>query len=214
MIKSLFISLLITLFSFQLNAQNAFQVIVLGSGGGTTEHNVSGYLIAPINSVDFLALDAGTLFGGIELAVEKKLFSQNVFAGNDKYTDAAFLLRTRLKAYLLSHAHMDHIAGLVIASPFDTPKNIYSTEQTKNNILNGVFKKGIWANFSDEGENTIGKYHFVDTPENTWLTIPEPKLKIKAFPLSHSGDGGSTAFLIESKNNYMLLYCSSLSDQK
>lgn len=211
--KCVGLSLLFIFFSFQLLAQNAFQVIVLGSGGGVTEHNISGYLVAPTNSLDFVVLDAGTLFGGLELAVDKDLFSPKVFEGNDKYTDAAFLLRSRLKAYILSHAHMDHIAGLVLASPFDTPKNIYCSEQTKNNMLNGVFKDGIWANFSDEGANAIGKYHFVNTPMNTWFSIPEPELKIKAFPLSHGGDGGSTAFLIESKDKYMLYFGDTGADQ-
>jgi len=79
------------------------------------------------------------------------LFSPKVFKGNDKYTNVSFFFRSRLKAYILSHTHMDHISGLVMDSPFDLPKNIYCSEHTKNTMLNGVFNGGVWANFSDTG---------------------------------------------------------------
>ena len=32
---------------------------------------------------------------------------------------AGYVLTTRIKGYLISHAHLDHVAGLIIASPDD-----------------------------------------------------------------------------------------------
>ena len=36
------------------------------------------------------------------------------------------VLKSEIKGYLISHAHLDHVQGLVIASPDDSNKTIYS----------------------------------------------------------------------------------------
>jgi len=209
-LKKSIISVLFSCFFFFSFAQNSFQVIVLGSGGGVDESNISSYLVAPINSENYIALDAGTLMVGLKLAVEKNLFFTNGL--NNKFTDAAFILRSHIKAYVISHAHFDHIAGLIQVSPFDTKKEIYCSEKTMNHLLNNVFKNGIWANFTDRGENAIGKYRLVNTPTNQWISIPETSFEIKAFDLSHSGLGNSTAFLIKNQTDYMLYFGDTGSD--
>ena len=41
-------------------SEEAFKVVVLGCGGGPIENNLSGYLVAPHQSTDYIALDAGS----------------------------------------------------------------------------------------------------------------------------------------------------------
>ena len=56
----------------QKEQKPAFQVVPLGIKGGIDEKNLSAYLVAPINTNDFIALDAGTINAGIEKAIENK----------------------------------------------------------------------------------------------------------------------------------------------
>lgn len=200
-LKKSFIGILILISSLQAYSQHAFQFIVLGSGGGVDESNLSSYLIAPAGSENFVALDAGSLMSGLKLLAGKDYDSETSIHSPD-----AFLLKSRIKAYVISHAHFDHIAGLIQASPFDTQKVIYCTEQTRNTLVKYVFNNGIWANFTDYGENQIGNYSFVITPEKQWVSLAEPKLELKAFHLSHLGSGNSTAFLIRNVSDYIIYF--------
>src|SRR4051794_4248914 len=100
------------LFSIPICAQKTeafFKVIPLGVKGGLDESNLSAYMLAPAQSNNYVCLDAGTLYTGI-----KKAISNHVFNG-----PATAILRTNIKAYLISHAHLDHVAGLIINSPAD-----------------------------------------------------------------------------------------------
>ncbi len=66
-------SLILCLFlGFQsLIGSQAFEVVVLGAYGGPKESNLSGYLLAPKGADGFIALDAGSLLHGIDLAAKK-----------------------------------------------------------------------------------------------------------------------------------------------
>ena len=39
--------------------------------------------------------------------------------------DDDVVLKIYIKAYLISHAHLDHVAGLLLNAPDDAPKTIY-----------------------------------------------------------------------------------------
>ena len=54
-------------------AQN-LQIVPLGVYGGSNESNLSSYLVAEENSTDYLALDGGTIYSGINKAIEKGTF--------------------------------------------------------------------------------------------------------------------------------------------
>ena len=47
---------------------NGFKVIPLGVKGGLDESNLSAYLVAASGSDQFICLDAGTIYKGLELA--------------------------------------------------------------------------------------------------------------------------------------------------
>lgn len=98
-------------------AKPQFVAIALGTAGGLTEANLTSYLLAPFGSTDFVALDAGTVLTGLEQADRKKSFSDIVVPPESSLTVAGYILTERIKAYLLSHPHLDHIAGLVHNSP-------------------------------------------------------------------------------------------------
>src|ERR1700761_3501681 len=91
---------LLTLLTFIASAQKSFKVVPLGVLGGIDESNLSAYMAAPVGSANYICLDAGTLHYGIEQAVKNKVFA----------VPAEQVLKKYIKAYFISHSHLDHIS--------------------------------------------------------------------------------------------------------
>lgn len=188
--------LLISFNAFSQKEQKAsFQVVPLGIKGGIDEKNLSAYLLAPINTKDYICLDAGTVNAGIEKAIENKVFK----------VSTSDVLRKYIKGYLISHAHLDHVSGLIINSPADSSKTVYATDKCMQMMENHYFNDQTWANFGDAGVGfPLKKYHFqtLNIDEETPLT--NTTMTVKAFPLSHVNPFESTAFLIKNNEDYAL----------
>ncbi|WP_243837188.1 MBL fold metallo-hydrolase [Mucilaginibacter gilvus] len=176
------------------NLSLSFRVVPLGVLGGIDESNLSAYMIAPVGSDNYACLDAGTLHAGIEKAIENKAFSVR----GDK------VLRQYIKGYFISHAHLDHISGLIINSPEDSTKNIYGLNSTLEIVKTHYFTWESWANFADDGGSPqLKKYHYSVLQPGTEIPIDNTEMHVQAFPLSHS-NLTSTAFLVRNKDSYVL----------
>jgi cAMP phosphodiesterase len=187
-IISCFLVLPCTLFS------QSFRIVPLGVKGGIDESNLSAYMVAAAGTSDYICLDAGTLHYGIEKAISNKVFS----------VPAAQVLKQYIKGYFISHAHLDHIAGLIINSPDDTAKTIYALASCIETIKTHYFTWDSWANFADEGDAPVlKKYHYQVLIPDSSIHIKNTEMSVKAFPLSHS-NLQSTAFLVNSNDAYIL----------
>lgn len=187
--------LLITTSVFSQKEKSSFQVVPLGVKGGIDEKNLSAYLLAPSNTNDFISLDAGTINAGIEKAIEKKTFK----------VSTSKVLKKYIKGYLISHAHLDHVSGLIINSPADSSKTVYATNKCMEMMENHYFNDQTWANFGDAGPGfPLKKYHFQTLNLGEETPISNTKMTAKAFSLSHVNPFESTAFLVKSENNYAL----------
>jgi cAMP phosphodiesterase len=184
------------LISVQLFAQKpAFEVVPLGVKGGVDEKNLSAYLVAPINTHDYICLDAGTINAGIEKAISNKVFK----------VSASEVLRKYIKGYCISHAHLDHVSGLIINSPADSSKTVYATNKCMEMMEKHYFNGETWANFGDEGPGfQLKKYHFQTLAIGVETKITNTAMTVKAFPLSHVNPFESTAFLIQNGNDAVL----------
>ena len=112
---SLVCSILLSICCSVCQSEPVFKVIPLGVKGGSDESNLSAYALA-VNGTDaYVCLDAGTLHYGIKQAIIAKLLNGTV----------SEVLQNDLKGYLISHPHLDHVAGLILNSPDDSPKAIY-----------------------------------------------------------------------------------------
>ncbi|KAI9890277.1 MAG: 3',5'-cyclic-nucleotide phosphodiesterase pde1 [Vezdaea aestivalis] len=119
----------------------ALHVIVLGSGGGPTEDNVTGLLIRSTathwEKGSVVAIDAGVHLASIARILEAapngpgKVRQStngghfNVSMAGDPFqtlhlphesapANAAYITRELVSTYLITHPHLDHISGLVI----------------------------------------------------------------------------------------------------
>jgi len=184
------IILLLPCFAFSQN----FKIVPLGIKGGIDESNLSAYMVAGTGTDNYICLDAGTLYYGIEKAISNKVFS----------IPAEQVLRKYIKGYFISHAHLDHVSGLIINSPDDTVKNIYALASCIETIKTHYFTWESWANFANEGEKpALSKYHYKVLKPDSIAQIQNTDMTVQAFPLSHS-NLTSAAFLIRSNDAYLL----------
>ncbi len=175
----------------------SFTIVPLGTQGGLNEANLSAYMVAPRASDDYVCLDAGTLYAGIEKAVSYGVFHES----------ATNVIKQNIKAYCISHPHLDHVAGLIINSPADTTKNIYGTQFCLDRIEQHYFSWQTWANFGDEGEKPkLGKYHYKVMIQDSEVAIAGTQLSVTAYTLSHANPYESTAFLVRKDSSYLLYF--------
>ena len=188
--------ILISVNVFSQKIQHAsFKVVPLGTKGGIDEKNLSAYLVAPIKTNDYISLDAGTIHSGIEKAIENKVFK----------VSASQVLRKYIKGYLISHAHLDHVSGLIINSAADSSKTVYATNKCMEMIQKHYFNDETWVNFGDKGPGKpLNSYHFQTLNTNEETVITNTSMTVKAFPLSHGNPFESTAFLIKNADSYIL----------
>jgi 3',5'-cyclic-nucleotide phosphodiesterase len=177
-------------------SNNGFKVIPLGVKGGLDESNLSAYLVAASGSDQFICLDAGTIYKGLELAASKKLF---------KASNPSTIQQNNIHSYFISHAHLDHTAGLIMNSPNDKPKNLYGLASVLDVFKKNYFTWAAWANFGNEGEAPIlKKYSYQSLIPKVEIPINNTGLFVTPFVLSHVKPYESTAFLIRNQNAYLL----------
>ena len=184
-------------------ASPAFAMVALGTAGGLEEDNLTSFLLGPTDGASFVALDAGTLHAGIERAVQRGAFEGIVPPPDSPLTLGGHILLDRVRAVLVSHAHLDHWAGLVVSSPDDAPKTILALASTHRAMQEHVWESPLWANFSDRGAGALKKYALRTLAPDETVPIPGTAMTVRAFPLSH-GTLESTAFLVGLGGKYAL----------
>jgi cAMP phosphodiesterase len=173
----------------------AFRVVPLGVKGGLAEGNLSAYLVAAAGSADYICLDAGSLRPGLEKAVANHVF--------DSSADA--VLTQAIKGYCLSHPHLDHVAGLLLNAPDDAPKPIYGLARCLATMQQDYFNWRAWPNFANGGTPpALGKYHLRELTPQQETPLANTSLSVQAFVLSHGPGTQSTAFLVRSRDSYLL----------
>ncbi|KAI4259042.1 MAG: hypothetical protein LQ352_000939 [Teloschistes flavicans] len=187
-----------------LSASPAFQIIILGAGGGPNEDNVTGLLVRSTARAwtrdSVLAVDAGVHLAAIikifqehlpQACTEKsstapsitippngEIHSTTVETGKQKLymttgpfanlglphesakANATYVFRNLISTYLITHPHLDHVAGFAIntAALQQTlrRKRIAALPSTIEAIKEHIFNGIIWPNLSDEGDGAVG----------------------------------------------------------
>ncbi|KAI0480189.1 cAMP phosphodiesterase class-II [Xylariaceae sp. FL0804] len=153
----------------------ALQVIVLGSGGGPQENNVTALLVRSLRSGwtrgSVVALDAGVHLSAITRILEETqpeglgsevplphTLGSGPFAGMELKSasasaNAGHITRHLIDTYLITHPHLDHISGFVINTaglPGARPKRLAGLPSTISAFKQHIFNNVIWPNLSDE----------------------------------------------------------------
>ena len=178
-----------------IRQQPAFDVVPLGVLGGIDESNLSAYLVAGAGTNAYIGLDAGTIYAGIEKAIRNKIFSGT----------ASNVLKQQIRGYFISHAHLDHVAGLIMTSPNDSAKTIYALPSSMKLMQDHYFNGDTWANFGDAGKGyQIKQYHYQTLTAEEEIAVAQTALKVTPYVLSHVHPFESTAFLVENQGAYLL----------
>ncbi|MXV36709.1 MULTISPECIES: MBL fold metallo-hydrolase [unclassified Saccharibacter] len=181
-----------------------FEIIALGTRSGVIDGNLTSYMVRPLGRNEAVLCDAGTLGHGLKIADQNGSLDDIPIMPDSPLSRAGHVLKQTIRAYLISHPHLDHMAGLILTSPDDTPKPIYGLPSTLNALSAHLFNNEIWGNQGDRGaEPVIGKYRYQEMESGIAQTIADSDLTIRAWPLKH-GPITSTAFLIETGGKAVL----------
>ncbi|GBQ89224.1 cyclic-AMP phosphodiesterase [Gluconacetobacter johannae DSM 13595] len=180
-------------------------VTVLGARGGILDGNLSAYMIRPAGDDRAVLCDAGTAMAGLVAADRTGALDDIAVPPGSGLTRAGYVLTHTIRAYLISHAHLDHVAGLVVASPDDSAKPVYALPATLRDLSEHLFNWRIWPNFGDRGPSpALGKYHYRALAPGRTEPVPDTAMTVTAWPLNHGGVE-STAFLVAA-NGASVLY--------
>ncbi|GAN87541.1 3',5'-cyclic-nucleotide phosphodiesterase [Komagataeibacter intermedius] len=183
-----------------------FDITVLGARGGLEDGNLSAYMIHPIGDPRAVLCDAGTVLHGLQVADQRGALDDTRMPADATETRPGFVLHHGIAAYLISHAHLDHVAGLVLVSPDDSAKSIYALPSVTTVLSRDLFNGAVWPNNGDIGTPPrLGLYHYQDLAAGQPVTLAHTGLRVTAFPLSH-GSVESTAFLLQSGSDAMLYF--------
>src|SRR5262245_52400555 len=150
------------------SAADGFDVVALGALGGIEDGNLSAWLIHPHGDNRAVTCDAGALVNGLRVADEKGAFAAVTVPADAPLSRVGYVLTATIKGYLLSHAHLDHVAGLIVASPDDSKKPIYALPSVAADLVETYFNWKAWPNFSDRGKAAqLKKYAMEDTKRAT-----------------------------------------------
>ncbi len=196
------IALCLTLLAFSAKAtadlKPAFELITLGDSGGIQDGNLSAFLLRASSNPHYIALDTGTLVNGINVALQHKAFAELPLHKDPAWQTNGIILRHHIKAYLISHGHLDHVAGMLISSPQDSKKPIYALPSVNQTLVDTYFNWQAWANFTDRGKAPrLNQYSLIDLKPQQTIEIQGTDLKVTPFSLSHPLE--STVFIIENK---------------
>ncbi|KAI0252261.1 cAMP phosphodiesterases class-II-domain-containing protein [Lactifluus subvellereus] len=190
-----------------------FDLVVVGSGGGPYETNLSSYLFRPcdapwnncsrsrcvqqhrtpqlLSSRSRAGSGIGTLHPSQLLSKDRTLF--DLFGKLSARQDYP-----HIHCFLISHAHLDHVNGLVLSAG-----SLDSSEKRRKRVcaplkalkvLETIFSDRVWPNLASWNADNAA-YKFLYDP-----TI-FPDVSVKAMPVLHgkndtAGDYESSAFFI------------------
>lgn len=172
--------------AFAISAQPQFRVVTLGAEGGLEDGDLSAYL-AEVPGHKAVLLDAGTLIHGLAVAHKDQ---------------------SEIAAFLISHPHFDHTAGLVIGSAADNwaKRPLLALPSTIDALRDHVFNNVTWANFGSEGAPPVlNRLQYVRLNVGQPVHVDDAGVDVTAYPLSHAGIT-STAFVVESPTA-AIVYC-------
>ncbi|TCD68233.1 3',5'-cyclic-nucleotide phosphodiesterase pde1 [Steccherinum ochraceum] len=174
----------------------AFDMVVLGCGGGPSECNLSSYLLKPHDvpwDEGMIGLDAGSGLGALAklLTTQPNLFGVRAVNGGGSVPKgySAAEIYSWLRCYLITHAHLDHVNGAVLAAGSlpGPPRKVYATYETLKDIET-VFSDRLWPNLTswkEEDSRSMVALIYSELQPNGQYQHVSDHLSVRTMPVSH-----------------------------
>lgn len=163
-------------------ANTGLEITALGVRGGVVDGDLTAFLIHPLGDPRALTCDAGTLAQGLRVAG----------------LNPDHAIKEDIRAYLITHAHLDHVAGMLIAATDYPGKTVYALPSTNTVLSEDYLNWRAWPNFADRGAMPrLGTLRLHDMTPGVAEAVTGTAMTATPWPLDHGGVQ-STAFLIES----------------
>ncbi len=190
----------ISFFGISQQLDYDFRITALGVRGGLQAGNLSAYLLSSGADTSYICLDGGSVFQGLKTAEQKN----SLYFTGLKAPLVQRIMKNRLKAFLISHPHLDHLNSFALSTPELGSADVYADGFCLKSIKDYLLNNVIWANFGDSGiKPALGRIHYKECPYFQEQSINGTPFFATCFPLSH-GAMTSTAFLIRKDESYFL----------
>ncbi|KAJ8474255.1 hypothetical protein ONZ45_g16012 [Pleurotus djamor] len=165
----------------------AFNIIVVGSGGGPDETNLSAYLLKPAEDSwadGIIGLEAGSGQG----ALSRILNTDEQFWSSDEEKLTAAQIYSYIRCYMVTHAHLDHVNSLILSAGSSLSgrrKEIFASEQSLKD-LETVFSNRIWPKLASwDQDDEDFKYLYSPLVADTKYRPITSQISTRMMPLSH-----------------------------
>jgi cAMP phosphodiesterase len=133
----------------------AFELVALGVLGGDTDTNLSSVLLGLPGRPAELMIDGGSVLPGLQRALEKRGRLARDASPSVQIREALTVLKP-LRAFLLTHAHLDHWVGFGVSSTLQLglalqgkpPLPMVGLPPTLDALSTHVFHAPLWADFT------------------------------------------------------------------
>lgn len=176
-----------------IERQAALSIVCLGVGGGPLETNCSCYLAKPSDAKwedGTVLLEGGSFLGTLasllrDAGKRDSAFHDIIFDPDTDEDGRAGQFNTFIRSVLISHGHLDHIFGLVLASASQRGQRpVYGTEETLQAMLD-VFNGRTWPPLASyDASDPLALYHLRRLMCEKVETIA-PGIQVTPFALSH-----------------------------
>ena len=171
-------------------ATAAFSFVCLGVGGGPFDDDCSCYVMKPADRAwheGTVLVEGGSFLGSLKKCLQPpdSVFYDAEFPPNVDADGRTEIFNSWINNVFISHGHLDHIYGLVLASANNrVQRPVYGLEDTLETILT-VFNGRIWPRLASYDESDpMAFYHLRTLKINAPLRIA-PEVDVTAFPISH-----------------------------
>ncbi|TFK87380.1 cyclic-AMP phosphodiesterase [Polyporus arcularius HHB13444] len=199
----------------------SFDIVVVGCGGGPSENNLSSYLLKAADATwedGIVALEAGSGIGALTRLLD---LHPDVFAPEPSEPEAdvqvitAADIYSRIRCYLITHSHLDHVNGLVLSagSVQGPTKLVHGSKRTLEGVAS-IFSGEIWPKLASWKEAEVPGTSLLLSPlspDEVYTSVAHD-ISVRMMPISHGQNDGipypCTAFFVrhDSTNREFLFF--------
>ncbi|GAA95602.1 uncharacterized protein L969DRAFT_311826 [Mixia osmundae IAM 14324] len=188
----------------RLNDNPTFDMLVIGCGGGPLESNLSAYLVKQRNKAwteQCLALEAGSGMGAMQNILNDAPEALDDFGLQESTAQAAAgKMLDLIQAFVITHAHLDHISALVLAAgSAPRSKRIWGSPTTLSHMTD-IFSGRVWPKLAlSESDITPSfpnpPYIYATADVNTSAPFtPVDGIEVCAHAISHGTSLDGTVY--------------------